>query len=320
MENSLLDTMVSIHKKMKMLNWWDGEDSFQTIVETVGTQQCKLIEASIWAYDLKLLSDESTGGDMLSVVENELEDWIKSENSNWTKESEIAKKKQDWDDIKIRHIKTNKNRRMSIATRSLWAWYGKNFPMRMYPKFITTKEWSREHKEWLVNNKSEDIIRKLNFNIIASKRKLNDIRDFIVKETNGFFDNMNKNNAIPKLKSIISVGNETAPKIALFYFGMPFVIFDEYLLRVSKRYRWFTDDSSKWNAGNKKEIEDSIFNWLIRCDDETKSKRLKAIHAIINDCGNLYCKKEGSNCKKCPLSKVLNNNEHFNITQTKLFN
>jgi hypothetical protein len=37
---------------------------------------------SIWAYDLKLLADESIGGNMLSVVENELEDWIKNENSN----------------------------------------------------------------------------------------------------------------------------------------------------------------------------------------------------------------------------------------------
>jgi len=39
MENSLLDTMVSIHKKMKMLNWWDGEDSFQIIVETIEADQ-----------------------------------------------------------------------------------------------------------------------------------------------------------------------------------------------------------------------------------------------------------------------------------------
>lgn len=320
MEHTTLDTMISVHKKMKMLNWWDGEDPFQIIIETIGTQQCKLVEVSIWAYDLKLLADESTGGDMLSVVESELEDWIKSENSNWTKESEIAKRKQDWDNMKISHLKTNKNRRASIAIRSLWAWYGKNFPMRIYPKFITIKEWSREHKEWLVENKSEDIIRKLNFNIIASERKLDGIRDFILKETNGFFNNINRNNALPKLKSIISVGDETAPKIALFYFRIPFVIFDEYLLRVSKRHRWLSDDSNKWNARNREDIRKSIFNWLIRYDDETKIERLKAIHAIINDCGNLYCKKEEPNCKECPLYEVLNNNEHFHAMQTKLFN
>lgn len=319
MESSILDTMISIHKDMKMLNWWDGEDPFQIIVETIGTQQCKLIETSIWAYDLKLLTDESTGGEMLSVVENELEDWIKSENSNWTKESEIAKRKQDWDNIKIRHLKTNKNQRASIATRSLWAWYGKNFPKRMYPKFITTKEWLREHKEWLVKSKSKDIIKKLNFNIIASERKLNGIQDFIVKETNGVFNNINKSNAIRKLKSIISVGDETAPKIALFYFMIPFVIFDEYLLRVSRRHRWFSEDSNKWSARNRKKIEDSILNWLIRLDDEIKSEKLKAIHAIVNDCGNLYCKKEKPDCKECPLSEVLNSNEHFHTTQTKLF-
>jgi hypothetical protein len=100
-EHNTLDTMLAVHKKMKMLNWWDGEDPFQIVVETIGTQQCKLIQVSIWAYELKLLADESTGGNMSSVVENELEDWINNENSNWTKEAEIAKTKQDWDNIKI---------------------------------------------------------------------------------------------------------------------------------------------------------------------------------------------------------------------------
>ena len=107
---------------------------------------------------------------MLSVVENELEDWIKNENSNQTKEAEIAKTKQDWDNKKIGHLINDSNRRASIATRSLWAWYGKKFPMRIYPKFVTTKEWTMEHKKWLVETKSEDIISKLNFNIIALLR------------------------------------------------------------------------------------------------------------------------------------------------------
>lgn len=67
MKDTTLDAMVAIHKNMKMLNWWDGEDPFQIIVETMGTQQCKLIEASIWSYDLKLLADESTGGETIRV-------------------------------------------------------------------------------------------------------------------------------------------------------------------------------------------------------------------------------------------------------------
>ncbi len=305
MEHTTLDAMLAVHKKMKMLNWWDGEDPFQIVVETIGTQQCKLIQVSIWAYDLKLLADESTGGNMSSVVENELEDWIKNENSTWTKEAEIAKTKQDWDNIKISHLRNDKNRRASIATRSLWAWYGKKFPMRIYPKFVTTKEWTREHKKWLVETKSEDIISKLNFNIIASKRKLNGIRDFIVTESEGGFNNLSRHHALKPLQNLISVGDETAPKIALFYFRLPFVIFDEYLLRFSKRHRWLSADSNKWNATNKAHINNAIFSWLIRCDEESKIERLKAFHALINDCGNLYCAKEEPNCKECPLYEVL---------------
>jgi hypothetical protein len=47
-----------------------------------------------------------------------------------------------------------------------------------------------EHKKWFVETKSEDIISKLNFTIIASTRKLNGIRDFIDTESEGGFDNL----------------------------------------------------------------------------------------------------------------------------------
>lgn len=305
LEHVTLDSMLAVHKKMKMLNWWDGEDPFQIVVETIGTQQCKLIEVAIWAYDLKFLADESTGGNMLSVVEIELEDWIRNENSTWGKEAEIAKTKQDWNNIKISHLRNDENRRASIATRSLWAWYGKKFPMRIYPKFVTTKAWTRDHKKWLVETTSEDIISKLNFNIISSKRKLNGVRDFIVKESEGEFNSLSRHPALKPLQNIISIGNETAPKIALFYFGLPYVIFDEYLLRVSRRHRWLSADSYKWSTANKAHIKNAIFNWLMRYDEESKTERLKAFHALINDCGNLYCKKEEPNCAECPLNKVL---------------
>lgn len=320
MENKILDTLISIHTDTKMLNWWDGEDPFQIVVETIGTQQCKLIDVSIWAYDLKLLADESISGNMLLVIENELEDWIENENSSWIKEAEIAKSTQDWDKKKIEYLQNDRNRRASVATRSLWAWYGKNFPKRIYPKFITTKEWMKEHKKWLVENKSKDIIEELNFHIIASERKLNGIRDFICKQNDGFFDELDKDNALIKLKSIISIGDETARKIALFYFEIPFIIFDEYLFRVCKRHHWISNDNNKWNVKNRKVIENSIFEWLIQCDNETKCNRLKAIHAITNDCGNLYCKKEYPKCQECPLSKVLDNDEYSYPKQSRLFN
>ena len=196
MNHIALDAIVAIHKDMKMLNWWDGEDPFQIIAETMGTQQCKLIEASIWTYDLKLLADESTGGNMLSVVENELDGWLNMENSSWPKEAESAQEKQDWDRSKIGYLKNDNNRRASVATRSLWAWYGKKFPMRIYPKFITTKEWTRKHKQWLLENSTDNILSKLNFNIIAAKRKLNGIRDFIKTELDGGLRNMGRNTVL----------------------------------------------------------------------------------------------------------------------------
>ena len=107
------------------------------------------------------------------------------------------------------------------------------------------------------------------------------------------------------LQNLISVGSETAPKIALFYFKLPFVIFDEYLLRFSKRHRWLTVDINEWNATNKEHIKNNIFSWLNRCDEESKIERLKAFHALINDCGNLYYAKEKLNCKECPLYEFL---------------
>lgn len=303
--NELLDSLISTHKDTKMLNWWDGEDPFQIILETIGTQQCKLIDVSIWAYDLKLLVDTSIGGSMLSVVERELEDWIKNENSSWLKEADIAKKTQDWNKQKIEYLQSDKNKRAAAATRSLWAWYGKNFPKRIFPKFITTKEWTLKHKKWLIENKIEDIIRELNFNIIASKRKLKGIRDFIEKQNNSFFSGINKDNALKRLKEGESIGDETARKIALFYFEVPFIIYDEYFFRFCKRHKFIADDSEKWNVKNRRTMENLIFNWLNQYDNETKCKRLKAIHATINDFGNLYCKKEEPRCKECPLSKCV---------------
>ena len=309
MDHTTFEAMLAVHKKMKMLNWWDGEDSFQIVVETIGTQQCKLIQASTWAYDLKLLADESTGANMSSVVESELEDWLKIENSTWTKEAEIAKTKQDWDNTKLGYLKNDENRRASIATRSLWAWYGKEFPKRIYPKFVTTKEWTRDHKKWLVETKTEDILSKLNFNIIASNRKLNGIRDFIATENDGGFNNLSRGHALKRLQNITSVGDETARKIALFYFRLPFVIFDEYLLRVSKRHRWLSADSNKWNTKKREQINTAIFSSLIHGDEEAKVEMLKAFHALINDCGNLYCKKEAPACKDCPLYENISDYE-----------
>lgn len=309
LDHTTLDDIIAIHKNMKMLNWWDGEDPFQIIVETIGTQQCKLIEASIWSYDLKLLADEATGGNMLSIVESELEDWLEDENSTWGKEAEIAEITQDWDKAKIGHLRNIANRRASIATRSLWAWYGKKFPLRIYPKFITTKKWTPKQKDWLAATKAEDIVSRLNFNIIASKRKLTGIRDFIVTEAEGRFNKLGRAHALKPLQSLTSVGDETARKIALFYFRLPFVIFDEYLLRVSKRHRWLSADYIKWDAASRSRINTAIFNSLSHLDDASKTEKLKALHAVINDCGNLYCKKEIPNCKGCPLFEILNGNE-----------
>lgn len=47
MKNITLDKMLAVHKNMKMLNWWDGEDPFQIVVETIGTQQYKLIQVGM---------------------------------------------------------------------------------------------------------------------------------------------------------------------------------------------------------------------------------------------------------------------------------
>lgn len=309
MEHTTFEAMLAVHKKMKMLNWWVGEDPFQIILETIGTQQCRLIEASIWTYDLKLLADESTGGNMSSVVESELEDWINNENSTWSKEAENAETKQDWDSIKVSYLRKDENRRASIATRSLWAWYGQQFPMRIYPKYVTTKEWTREHKQWLIETSTEEILSKLNFNIIAAKRKLNGIRDFIVMESEGSFNNLSRAHALKLLQNLTSVGDETARKIALFYFGLPFVIFDEYLLRVSKRHRWLSAGSNKWNAKNREQINAAIFNSLVPRGEKSKVEMLKAFHALINDCGNLYCKKEEPDCKECPLYEIVSDQE-----------
>jgi hypothetical protein len=44
---------------------------------------------------------------------------------------------------------------------------------------------------------------------------------------------------------------------------------------------------------------------LRNCDSITQSKKIKSIHAVIDDCGNLYCKKEAQNCNDCPLSILL---------------
>ena len=98
MENTtlgaLLDEIVSIREKMKGLDWFDGEDPFQIVLETIGTQQCRLVQAAIWSYDLKLLADEAMGGDMLSIVESELEDWIKSENTVGPKKETLPKEQE----------------------------------------------------------------------------------------------------------------------------------------------------------------------------------------------------------------------------------
>lgn len=39
--------------------------------------------------------------------------------------------------------------------------------------------------------------------------------------------------------------------------------------------------------------------------ESVKKERLKAIHAVIDGCGNLYCKKDAPNCNKCPLSVLI---------------
>lgn len=306
MDEKTLNQLISIHDEWKMLNWWEDEKRFQIIVETIATQQCKLIDGSTWTYELKLLADECTKGNMINEVEVELEEWLKENGTTWKMEADTARKlSSDWSQNRIRYIGDNSNRKASIATRSLWAWYGRNFPKRVSPKFITTKEWSNQHKEWLLNTDIDDIINKMTFKIIAKGRKLQGIREFIRKEKDGEFRDLTIGNAIQKLKSIASVGDETARKIALFYFDIPILIFDVYLLRISMHHQWISPQFEKWNAKNVGDIDRSIRFWLRDCDPITQSKKIKKIHALIDDCGNLYCKKEARNCNECPLSKLV---------------
>ncbi len=314
MENTtlgaLLDEIVSIREKMKGLDWFDGEDPFQIILETIGTQQCRLVQAAIWSYDLKLLADEATGGDMLSVVESDLEDWIKSENATWAKEADTAKKAgRDWHEREISRLRdSSANRRASVATRSLWAWYGRSFPKRIKPGFVTTKQWTRLHKEWLLETRAEDILRKLQRDecgISFPQRKLTGIRDFILAESKGDLDNLSRADAIERLRHLRSVAIETAPKIALFYFRLPFVIFDSYLLRVCQRHGWLSGDCGKWNVASMKRINTDVFNALAGLCDAEKTQRLKAFHAIVNDCGSLYCDPKRPKCENCDLRRFL---------------
>lgn len=305
MDEKTLNQLISIHDEWKMLNWWKGEHPFQIIVETIATQQCKLIEGSTWTYELKLLGDECTKGNMINEVEVELDEWLRENGTTWKIEADTARETPDWSQNRIRYIEDNFRRKASIATRSLWAWYGRNFPKRVSPKFITVKEWSNQHKEWLLNTDIDDIVDKMTFNIIASKRKLQGIKEFIRREKDGELRDLTVGNAIQKLKSIASVGNETARKITLFYFGIPLLIFDVYLLRVSIRHKWISPQFGKWNAKNRGDIENSVRFWLRNSDAKTQSKKIKSIHAVIDDCGNLYCKKEAPNCNICPLSILL---------------
>ena len=306
---ALLDEIVSIREKMKGLDWFDGEDPFQIVLERQsGTQQCRLVQAAIWSYDLKLLADEAMGGDMLSIVESELEDWIKSENTAWAKEGDTAQRTgRDWHEREISRLRDNTaNRRASVATRSLWAWYGKRFPKAHQAQgFVTTKEWTPKHKTWLVETKPEDMQEQLDSKIRNWHAKLTGIRDFVVAEYRGDFNNLSRADAIERLRHLRSVGVETAPKIALFYFRSPFVIFDSYLLRVSQRHGWLSGGCEKWNAANRKRINTDAFNALAGLCEEEKTQRLKAFHAIVNDCGSLYCNPEGPKCEDCDLRRFL---------------
>lgn len=120
-EYQTLDTMVATHGTLKMLNWWEGEDPFQIIVETIATQQCKLIQGSSWAYELKLMADEATGGTMAAEVEAELDDWLRSENTIWEAEAAQARGTQDWDSNRVARLRFPADRLATIAVRSLWA-------------------------------------------------------------------------------------------------------------------------------------------------------------------------------------------------------
>jgi hypothetical protein len=266
MDEKTLDQLISIHHEWKMLNWWEGEHPFQIIAETIATQQCKLIQGSTWTYELKLLADECTKGNMIDEVGVELEEWVKKNGTTWKIEADVARVTPDWSRNTIKYIEDTSNDKASIAVRSLWAWYGRNFPKRVTPEFITVKEWSNQHKEWLLNTDIDDIINKMTFKIIALKRKLQGIREFIRKEKDGEFRDLTIGSAIQKLKSIPSVGDETARKIALFYFDIPFLIFDVYLLRISLRHQWVSPQIKKWDAKNIGDIEESVRFWLRDCD------------------------------------------------------
>lgn len=308
MEEKDLDLLIFIHDKIKTLNWFEGEHYFQVILETIGTQQCKLIDSAIWSYELKLLADESVGGNMIEEVESELNGWLEDNDTTWEKETSLARNKQDWGEKKLRFlIKDDINKKTSIAVRSLWAWYGRNFPKRVWPQFITVKEWSDRHKEWLLNTNIEFILDNTKFKIIGIERKLKGIKQFIEKEKDGELNGLTIDNAREKLQTIISIGLETAPKIALFYFNIPLPIFDEYLLRFCNRHRWIVPEIRKWNTFNIQRIDRLIRDWFRNDDVMVQCKKIKSIHAIIDDCGNLYCKKQNSDCENCPLSPLIPN-------------
>lgn len=167
------------------------------------------------------------------------------------------------------------------------------------PHFVTTKPWTQRHKEWLLNTPTDQM--HLIFNIIASTRKLEGLRDFIRMETAGCFHGLTTSNALARLREVTSVGDETARKIALFYFQVPFVIYDTYLLRFARRHGWISADTKGWTVEARKAIQRTVSNWLQHGDAEPHADRLKAIHALVNDCGNLWCKADEPQCAKCPL-------------------
>ena len=86
---------------------------------------------------------------------------------------------------------------------------------------MTTKEWTPKHKTWLVETKPEDMQEQLDSKIRNWHAKLTGIRDFVVAEYRGDFNNLSRADAIERLRHLRSVGVETAPKIALFYLDHP---------------------------------------------------------------------------------------------------
>ncbi len=305
MDRKTLDELASIHAKGRILNWWKHEPPFQIVVEAIAAQQCKLTDALVWVYELKVLADEATEGNMANEVMVELEEWLRKNGSTWKKEAEDARTKLGWRQSRIRYVEGSPDKNASVAVRSLWAWYGKNFPGREGPQFLAVKEWSNQHKQWLLTNRLNEIIYKMTFKMIASTRKLQGIREFIRREREGEFRGLAIGNAVQKLGSIVSVGDETARKIALFYFDIPVIIFDPSLLRISLRHNWISSQSEKWNAESIRSIEEPIRFWLRNFDVATQSERLKSIYAVIDYCASLYCKREDYGCYDCPLSSLL---------------